>query len=567
MPGLLRAEHREQPRRAHVQGRARSDDGWVVNGQKVWTSFAQFAQRCVLLVRTGTTESAHKGITALFVDMDTPGITVRPLDAMHGTQEFSEVFFDDVVVPFERTLGEEGQGWAVAMDLLPYERSTALWHRGALLYRQFDRFLQEVATDAVTATEVGEAFEHLFAFRARSRATQHRLHDGERLGAETSIDKILIATAEQAVYDLVADGLADAVVAGDSPGDARLASGVPLLPGRVDLRRQLGDPAQHRRPATARPRERPVSGLDAEQRELFVKGLAHATASASGAALDAALADMGWADALELDPRVAVGALFSAQGRAGATSRALDVVLASALGMEPAVFVLPALGAYAPPGEGASVTGLLLGGGAAIAGVADVRVSTGDRLIPLSTESLTLRTVEGIDPAIGLVEVSGPLAGTGPSITWSDGVAAAQRALSHELIGASRAMLELAREHALDRVQFGQPIAGFQAIRHKLADVLVVIESAEASLDAAWDDGTPFAASVAKAIAGKAARLTAKHCQQVLAGIGFTAEHAFQGYLRRTRVLDQLFGDSRTLTRELGTQLLATRTVPPILPL
>src|SRR5262245_41106716 len=63
----------------------RTDDGWRVDGQKVWTSFAQYAARCVLLTRTGTPESAHRGITALFVDMDTPGITVRPIEAMHGT--------------------------------------------------------------------------------------------------------------------------------------------------------------------------------------------------------------------------------------------------------------------------------------------------------------------------------------------------------------------------------------------------------------------------------------------------------------------------------------------------
>ena len=97
----------------------RTDQGWRVTGQKVWTSLAQYADRCVLLTRTGTLESAHRGITALFVDMDSPGITVRPIGTMHGSPEFSELFFDDVVVPFSRTLGEEGGGWAVAMDLLP----------------------------------------------------------------------------------------------------------------------------------------------------------------------------------------------------------------------------------------------------------------------------------------------------------------------------------------------------------------------------------------------------------------------------------------------------------------
>lgn len=203
----------------------RTDDGWMVNGQKVWTSFAQYAQRCVLLTRTGTLESAHRGITALFVDMDSPGITIQPLETMHGRDEFSEVFFDDVLVPFERTLGDEGQGWAVAMDLLPFERSTALWHRGAYLHQRLQHFLDVVPDDAVTPTDVGEVFQQLFAFRARSRATQYRLHDGERLAAETSIDKVLVATTEQGVYDLALDGLATGMLVGDTDADADWRSG------------------------------------------------------------------------------------------------------------------------------------------------------------------------------------------------------------------------------------------------------------------------------------------------------------------------------------------------------
>ncbi|HET9609569.1 MAG TPA: acyl-CoA dehydrogenase family protein [Acidimicrobiales bacterium] len=199
----------------------RAGDGWRVTGQKVWTSLAQFAQRCVLLVRTGGPESAHRGITALFVDMDSPGITVRPIRTMHGAEEFCEVFLDDVPVPFERTLGDEGQGWAVAMDLLPFERSTALWHRGAYLYRRLGRLLAAAPGGALTATEVGEVFQQLYTFRARSLTTQRRMHAGERLGPETSVDKILLATAEQAVYDLVADGLADDVLVGDDATSER----------------------------------------------------------------------------------------------------------------------------------------------------------------------------------------------------------------------------------------------------------------------------------------------------------------------------------------------------------
>jgi alkylation response protein AidB-like acyl-CoA dehydrogenase len=193
----------------------RTEDGWRVTGQKVWTSLAQFSQRCVLLTRTGTPESAHRGITALFVDMDTPGITVRPIVAMHGQEEFCEVFFDDVAVPLDRMLGEVDGGWSIAMDLLPYERSTALWHRGAHLHRHLQELLATVPEGVLSPDEVGDVFQQLHAFRARSRATQYRMAAGERLGPETSVDKVLLATTEQALFDLVAEGLDDEVVLGD----------------------------------------------------------------------------------------------------------------------------------------------------------------------------------------------------------------------------------------------------------------------------------------------------------------------------------------------------------------
>jgi alkylation response protein AidB-like acyl-CoA dehydrogenase len=199
----------------------RTDDGWRVTGQKVWTSLSQFAQRCVLLTRSGSIESAHRGITALFVDMDARGITIRPIETMDGEKEFAEVFFDDVLVPFDRTLGEEGQGWAFAMDLLPYERSTALWQRAAWLQRRLRDLVNTAAPGALDPTALGEVTQLVYAFRARSRATQHRLAGGQDLGPETSIDKVLLATAEQAVFDLVAEALAAEVTIGDDPDSER----------------------------------------------------------------------------------------------------------------------------------------------------------------------------------------------------------------------------------------------------------------------------------------------------------------------------------------------------------
>lgn len=185
---------------------------WVVSGQKVWTSLAQYSARCVLLTRTAP---GHDGITAFFVDMNTPGITVRPLRTMHGVDEFAEVYFDDVVVPAERMLGRPGDGWRVAMDLLPHERSTCFWHRIAYLYTRLDQLLAE--TSAPDDADLGAAYLALHTIRCRSHATQQRLAAGGKLGPETSIDKVLLATAEQRLFDTVRDLLPGAVELTDSP--------------------------------------------------------------------------------------------------------------------------------------------------------------------------------------------------------------------------------------------------------------------------------------------------------------------------------------------------------------
>jgi alkylation response protein AidB-like acyl-CoA dehydrogenase len=182
-------------------GDARTAPTWRINGQKVWTSLAQYSDRCVLLTRTGPGGSRHRGITAFFVDMDTPGIRVAPLEMINGEAEFAEVFFDDVVVPADRMLGELDGGWTVAMSILPYERSSCFWQRIAYLYARLQRLVDVAPEDDRTAEAVGNAYLELFALRARSRATQHRLAETGTIGAETSIDKVLVATTEQTVYD------------------------------------------------------------------------------------------------------------------------------------------------------------------------------------------------------------------------------------------------------------------------------------------------------------------------------------------------------------------------------
>ena len=199
-------------------------DDWVVNGQKLWTSLAQHSSRCVLLTRTGPPDSRHRGITAFFVDMDTPGITVRPFALLNGAPEFAEVFFDDVVVPAGRVLGEVNGGWAVAMNILPFERSTSFWHRSAYLGNRMQQLVERVPDDVHSATVLGEAFQHVYAMRARSRLTQYRLAEQGTIGAETSIDKILVATAEQQLFDAARELMPGVVELDDSPDGERWRS-------------------------------------------------------------------------------------------------------------------------------------------------------------------------------------------------------------------------------------------------------------------------------------------------------------------------------------------------------
>jgi alkylation response protein AidB-like acyl-CoA dehydrogenase len=218
----------------------RDDDTWVVTGQKVWTSMAQYADRCVLLTRTAP---GHAGITAFFVDMDSPGITVRPLRTMDGVDEFTEVFLDEVTIPSARLLGRPGDGWQLAMDLLPYERSSCFWQRIAFLYTVLDRMLAQDPVDDPGA--VGAAYLGLHTVRSRSRATQHRLAAGGPLGAETSVDKVLLATAEQQLLDTARDLLPgtlelDGSVAGDRwRSDWMFSRAATIYGGTAEIQRNI----------------------------------------------------------------------------------------------------------------------------------------------------------------------------------------------------------------------------------------------------------------------------------------------------------------------------------------
>jgi hypothetical protein len=252
-----------------------------------------------------------------------------------------------------------------------------------------------------------------------------------------------------------------------------------------------------------------------------------ASSLGSGAALDAALADLGWLDMLDQIPDVAIPLVFRLLGETGAHAPVLNDVVLRAAGREPGGTVpLPFAG------DSWVVWERTDGAGSAL------------------DDELPIHRVAAGDPAQPAV------------------LAAGHRALGWWLVGTSRAMLTLARQHAVDRVQFGRHISSFQAIRHRLAETLVAIEGAEATLLAAGDipedsDGShALACLLAKAAAGQAALTAARHCQQVLGGIGFTAEHQLHRHVKRSLILDGLLGSTRELTREAGAILRANGSAP-----
>ncbi|MCW2887270.1 MAG: putative acyl-CoA dehydrogenase [Streptosporangiaceae bacterium] len=195
-------------------------EGWLINGEKLWTSWAHHATRCVVLARTGQPGSGSRGISAFLVDMDTPGIVASPLRTMANVDEFCSTSFVEVAVPAERLLGSVDEGWRVTQFILSCERGPIFWQRGAWLGHHLARLLGSVH-DARSESLLGEAYQLLWAFRARSRATQGRIAEGDLPGPEASVDKIMIAAADQAVFDAARELLFGALETDDTPaGDS-----------------------------------------------------------------------------------------------------------------------------------------------------------------------------------------------------------------------------------------------------------------------------------------------------------------------------------------------------------
>lgn len=174
---------------------ARDGDGWVINGQKVWTSYAQFSNWCILLCRTDRSAPKHKGMTLFLVPTDREGLDIRSLRQITGRQEFNELFLDDLNIPDDLRLGPVNEGWQVANRVLAFERGTTRLYRQARFAHELAALARLVLQDAGTpepdsARILGRLHARLEVLRQHNLRIVSRIAAGEPIGPEASLQKL-----------------------------------------------------------------------------------------------------------------------------------------------------------------------------------------------------------------------------------------------------------------------------------------------------------------------------------------------------------------------------------------
>ena len=232
----------------------RDGECWIVNGQKTWNTLGHMANWCELLVRTDPAVPKHKGITCLLVDMTLPGVEVRPLVTITGDKEFNEIFFTDVRVPVDCTLGPVNEGWRVAMTTLAYERGTvAKLHtgtrgrsRGSSTRRARSRSATAAWPPTIRCCARSSRRPTSTASCSSSSPTalSAELH-GRAMGPEGSIAKLLWSETEQHVAELASDVLGPDALSGPWARSR-------LQPGAHDRRRHHPGEQEHPGPKDAR---------------------------------------------------------------------------------------------------------------------------------------------------------------------------------------------------------------------------------------------------------------------------------------------------------------------------
>jgi alkylation response protein AidB-like acyl-CoA dehydrogenase len=237
------------------------DDGWLLSGQKVWTSYAQFARWGICLARTDRDSPKHRGISYLVVDMEAPGIEIRPLVQITGESEFNEVFLDEVFVPSDHLVGGLHDGWRVANTTLAHERGTNFPFKEQVVHEVFlDRLYRQAHEQHRLGADVesievsdglAQAYVLLTLLRMHNWRTLSRLGRGEEPGAESSVVKLAWTEMTQHLSSVALDVVGDGSPLWDEDGwdrqwlwsqAASIAGGTTEIQKTIIAERMLGLP-------------------------------------------------------------------------------------------------------------------------------------------------------------------------------------------------------------------------------------------------------------------------------------------------------------------------------------
>jgi alkylation response protein AidB-like acyl-CoA dehydrogenase len=569
------------------------DGGWVVNGQKIWTTGAQDCHYCYLIARTSSEDDRHDGLSEFVVPMDAEGISVRPIEDLSGGSHFNEIFFDDVKVEEWRLVGERGKAFKQVVRQLDYERSGP--ERILSTCPLFDCLLdRNVAGDGAADGEIGRLAGRLAALRAMSLWIAQAMDDGKPPSAHAALVKDLGNTLEQEISVAAVDLLeAEPHLPQSGAGPeierhlaeaALFAPAFTLRGGSTEILREVVVRRLHK--DARRPGGGVVRAAGGEE-AAFLSEVAHNLLATVGEAEDpwAPLVEAGWvgvgveeASGGQGGGPAEAAALAEALGATGARVPLIEAVLAAQLAAaaddgellaqivsgELRATVVPRIVSEGRDGGGyRTPPGGWMTPWAARADVILAVARTGDgrlRLARFLPSEVTLEQGANLagEPRDRLTPLDGAVPASAPELRIDSEQLLARTALlcSARLVGALAAARDLSLDYAGTRRQFGRPIGAFQATAHALVRQRGGVELAEATLRAALGAaGGPagfVTAANARAVSGGVAAEVAGIAHQVHGAIGVTREYELHRFTLRLQSWRQEWGSTRWWERLVG---------------
>jgi alkylation response protein AidB-like acyl-CoA dehydrogenase len=545
------------------------EGGWRLNGTKVWTTLAHLNHWFIVLCRTAPSERRHEGLSQLIVDLHAPGVTVRPITTLDGEQEFCEVSLEDVFVPDDLLLGEEGDGWAQCTGELAFERG------GPDRYLSAWGLLAHLVTHAPEGSQevLGRLLARYRIVRELALSAARTLDQGGQPATEAAVTKDLGTILEQDTVEAVRAWLLPELDPWSSDRLEQLLARAVLTSATFTLR---GGTTEILRSIVARGAGQPPAEHDLlaqTVKDILTDRCPPDVVRAGGGtfATDAwcALAEAGLAW-VGVDEEV---------GGSGGTVRDAATVLRLAGGhatplplAETALlggWLLQHVGHKLPDGpitialqhDLLLCDGVLTGSVRRVPFLSDaslVLAVVGDRLVgfePCSPDGG--RALSG-EPRAGMSVDARPLLEVATPCSGAEllGRAAATRVLL--MAGALRSVLTLAANHTRTRVQFGQPLAKFQAVGQQLAVLVEQVARVEmaAELATRWLEGDADVddLAVATVTAREAVTTGAKIAHQVHGAIGIAQEYDLQLLTRRLWTWRDECGTEREWAVRLGTR-------------